>query len=186
VLVDSAARPFAFEIGTPVVMHGQAGLSSSDRCITMKTFIACLALAATAAAQGSTSNYCQATPNSFGTVATISSFGSLSLSANQFTLTVAGTPAHPTSFGMFTYGSHPYDVPFGNGYLCVMPFSPGIHKMTPQPLTGQMLTCSMAQQPGDFTQFTPASTWYFQFWYRDPAAGGAKFNLSDGLQVTFN
>ena len=25
----------------------------------------------------------------------------------------------------------------------------------------------------------------FQAWYRDPAGGGAQFNLSDGLHVTF-
>jgi hypothetical protein len=31
----------------------------------------------------------------------------------------------------------------------------------------------------------PGSTWYFQAWFRDPAAGGAAFNLSDGLAVTF-
>jgi hypothetical protein len=25
----------------------------------------------------------------------------------------------------------------------------------------------------------------FQFWFRDPPAGGANFNLSDGLKVVF-
>jgi hypothetical protein len=46
------------------------------------------------------------------------------------------------------------------------------------------------QQALDFT-LAPASdiavgtTWYFQLWYQDPAAGGAGFNLSDGLSVTF-
>jgi hypothetical protein len=25
----------------------------------------------------------------------------------------------------------------------------------------------------------------FQFWYRNPAAGGSNFNLSDGLRVDF-
>jgi len=28
-------------------------------------------------------------------------------------------------------------------------------------------------------------TYQFQFWYRDPAAGGAFFNLSDGVEVSF-
>ena len=32
---------------------------------------------------------------------------------------------------------------------------------------------------------TAGSTWNFQAWYRDPAAGGAFFNLSDGFEVTF-
>jgi hypothetical protein len=30
---------------------------------------------------------------------------------------------------------------------------------------------------------TAGSTWYFQAWYRDPAAGGANYNASDALQV---
>ena len=32
---------------------------------------------------------------------------------------------------------------------------------------------------------TPGSFWYFQAWYRDPAAIGAGFNLSDALSVRF-
>ena len=32
---------------------------------------------------------------------------------------------------------------------------------------------------------TAGSTWNFQLWYRDPAAGGAGSNLSNGLQVVF-
>ncbi len=32
---------------------------------------------------------------------------------------------------------------------------------------------------------TPGSTWYFQFWYRDPLGGGPAFNLSDGMMATF-
>ena len=33
---------------------------------------------------------------------------------------------------------------------------------------------------------TPDSTWYFQFWFRDPAGpGGTGFNLTDALGVTF-
>jgi hypothetical protein len=41
---------------------------------------------------------------------------------------------------------------------------------------------SPPQASGQITDF---STWIFQFWYRDPAAGGAYFNLSDGLEITF-
>jgi hypothetical protein len=33
--------------------------------------------------------------------------------------------------------------------------------------------------------FTPGSVWNFQAWFRDPVAGGANFDLSDGLEVTF-
>jgi hypothetical protein len=39
--------------------------------------------------------------------------------------------------------------------------------------------------PSAATQITAGSTWNFQAWFRDPAAGGAFFNLSDGLNLTF-
>ena len=39
--------------------------------------------------------------------------------------------------------------------------------------------------PSPATQITAGSTWNFQNWFRDPAAGGAFFNLSDGLEITF-
>ena len=34
-------------------------------------------------------------------------------------------------------------------------------------------------------QAAPLSRWYFQFWYRDPQAGGSFFNLSNGLEAVF-
>ena len=34
-------------------------------------------------------------------------------------------------------------------------------------------------------QISPGDTKWFQFWYRDPLGGGAFFNLSDALRVTF-
>ena len=32
---------------------------------------------------------------------------------------------------------------------------------------------------------TPGSTWYFQFWYRDVAAGGQGFYATDGVRASF-
>ena len=38
--------------------------------------------------------------------------------------------------------------------------------------------------PGSAASALPiGSTRYIQAWYRDPAAGGAGFNLSDGLEL---
>lgn len=138
---------------------------------------------------GHATNYCQATPNSFGTTARIGCTGSLALDDGSFTLTVTGCPPVSTSFGMFTFGESQYNAPFGNGYLCVSPFNPGIFRMAVQSLGPAMLTCSMLSRPSEFDLFEPGSSWNFQFWYRNPAAltGGAPstFNLSDGLHVEF-
>ena len=44
-------------------------------------------------------------------------------------------------------------------------------------------TLDFATSPA--SDITADSTWNFQFWYRDPAAGSPNFNLSDGLEVIF-
>src|SRR5437867_4283085 len=119
---------------------------------------------------GSAENYCQATLNSNGTAGSISFVGSLDHTANSFGLTVMGVPPNPASWGMFTYGLVQTNIPFANGYLCISPFSPGISKMPTQPLGNGTVTLLRSQHPAEFIPFTPGSTWYYQFWYRDPAA----------------
>jgi hypothetical protein len=32
-------------------------------------------------------------------------------------------------------------------------------------------------------QWVDGDIWYTQFWYRDPADGGANFNFSDALEI---
>jgi hypothetical protein len=151
----------------------------------MRTALLLFLLALPAAAQGNAYNYCQANPNSTLTPASIGYVGSLVLDDQTFGLTVSGLPTHSASFGMFTYGQTPYNVPFGNGYLCVSPFGPGIHRMVPQSLTSSFLTKSSFDSPAEFASFAAGSSWNFQFWYRDPTAGGSFFNLSDALHVDF-
>jgi hypothetical protein len=134
---------------------------------------------------GTAETYCQATANSQGHVASIGYGGSLVLNEHSFGLTVTGHTVHPASFGMFTFGSQPYNVPFGNGYLCVAPFAPGIYRMPVQALTQPTLVLAMEDAGASFDLIQPGSSWYFQFWYRDPPAGGSNFNLSNGLHVVF-
>jgi hypothetical protein len=38
---------------------------------------------------------------------------------------------------------------------------------------------------GAASTITPFTVWNFQAWFRDPAAGGSSFNLSDGLEILF-
>lgn len=125
--------------------------------------------------------YCTASLNSSSLPATIGFSGSTSVAANQFTLTCFGLPA--TTPGIFFYGPGENSSPFGDGTLCVL---------------GPINRLSVVFSSGGFTSYdvdftmlppngsiTPGSEWKFQHWFRDVAAGGAGFNTSDGLGVTF-
>lgn len=128
------------------------------------------------------SNFCPVVANSFGFGALIGSSGSQSVAANNFTLEVTGSvPGQP---GIFFFGPSQIQVPFGNGFLCIG--APQLRLLPPVVADALGMTSTpvdFSVAPGD--SITGASTWYFQHWYRDPAAGGAAFNLSNGLEVTF-
>jgi hypothetical protein len=127
-------------------------------------------------------NYCVATPNSTGVGCAIGSSGSTSIATNDFTLLAAHAPAGKA--GLFLYGTRSAQFPFGNGVGCV---GGSVYRMNPvtTDATGS------ASRPINFLTdelpagITAGSTWYFQFWYRDPLGGGAGFNLSDGLRASF-
>ncbi len=131
-------------------------------------------------------NYCVISPNSAGPGATISVLGSSSITANDLTLFVSGAPTN--QFGIFFYGNSQVQSPFGDGVRCV---GGSTFRLNPSALTDPLGT---AARPIDLTQYPtgsgagqvlPGSTWHFQFWFRDPQASGAGFNLSDGTTVTF-
>lgn len=128
--------------------------------------------------------YCTAGVNSTGKGASIGSWGSPYVSSNDFTLTVQDCP--PSQVGLFLMGDQPNNLPFGNGVLCV---GGGLKRLHPAQPTGAVGTATL---PLDFTDpssyaswIAAGSTWNFQFWYRDIPAGGAEFNLSNGLSATF-
>ena len=137
---------------------------------------------------GGTSNYCTGAANSAGAGATIGSSGTTSVAAEDFVLTVAGTPAQ--QWGVFYYGGASANQAFGNGFRCVGSGGAGLFRFHPIQTNG----IGDAAFPLDFSsppagsgagQLLPGARWYFQFWYRDAIAGGAGYNLSDGLQVDF-
>lgn len=131
-------------------------------------------------------SYCASTPNSSGSAATLSLTGSLSLTGAGATLEVAGAPVGRP--GQFIFGVQPTQIPFGAGYLCILPFYPGLQRVgPPQPvLSSGGCTC-----PVDFGgtpavgPITAGRSWYYQFWFRDHYFGGAGSNLSSALEVTF-
>jgi hypothetical protein len=73
-------------------------------------------------------------------------------------------------------------VPFGNGYRCV---GGSTFRLGPQQ-TDSFGDVNRLIDWNHIPSGVPSSgqIWNFQFWYRNPAGGGAGFNLSNGLSVT--
>jgi formylglycine-generating enzyme required for sulfatase activity len=90
--------------------------------------------------------------------------------------------------GIFFYGPNQDMVPFGDGYRCVGPGSLGLFRLYPPSSTGSgtmTYTADLTAPPQPTGLIVNGSTWNFQAWYRDPAALGSGFNLSDGYEIAF-
>jgi hypothetical protein len=125
-------------------------------------------------------NYCVGAPNTAGPGAVMDGLGTQFVSQNNFTIEVTGCPAFTN--GLFFFGPNAIQVPFGNGFRCVGGAVRRFHAQQ----TDFIGDASRAIDVNDAVQPIHAGeTWRFQFWYRNPAAGGAGFNLSDGLEVQF-
>jgi len=127
--------------------------------------------------------YCVAAPNSvFAGGATIAVQGSAVVGQGEFLLEVPALLPF-NQFGLFIYGQGQVQQPAGDGFLCVSPF----FRLPIQPVdifgsVRRVLDFSQLPAAG---QILPGSTWNFQFWYRDPQAGGSGFNFTDAIEVTF-
>lgn len=146
--------------------HGRASLWSTTSCVAER--------------------YCVTSPNTVGPGATISHSGSLSISNNTLSLVTSGCPPHQP--GIYFYGSYPSQIPFGDGYRCVaglvLRFTAAITSDSAGVATDQ-LDFSMPPFDSGSGAISPGSAWRFQYWYRDPVAVGAGWNLSDAIQLTF-
>jgi len=127
-------------------------------------------------------SYCAALPNSTGIPATIQLTGSPSFSLNNMVLSALDLPDAATC--SFFHGTARVDpaTTFGNGLRC----AGGTVKRlaTLQAIGGSMIQFQdlsgspyVGTQPGDVLRF--------QLVYRDAAAGGAGFNTTAALEVTF-
>ena len=131
---------------------------------------------------GGSSTYCIGAANSVGSGGSMYYTGSLSISNNNLVLRCNALPSNQTC--IFFYGAGQAQVAFGNGFRCI-----GGQLFRYSPVS---TTTGLASQVVDYPnppfapgQITNGSTWNFQCWYRDPAAGGAFFNLSNGLNLIF-
>jgi hypothetical protein len=123
-------------------------------------------------------NYCAVTANSTGAPAEISAWCSESAAAGR--LTLDATPV-PNEFGIFFHGMTQTQVPFGNGYRCV----------TDDLRRGSVIDASGHVASYRYDNSDPehslagfiGTTRNFQYWFRDPAAGGAFFNTSNAVSI---
>lgn len=135
---------------------------------------------------GAVSSYCTSTPNSTGQAATIQMSGNLSVAVNQATLQAFGCP--PNKLGLFFYGRHRVQRLMADGFLCISPFAPGLFRLRPLDYAdgaGHVVRALDFDALTGSGQILGGSTWCFQYWYRDQAAGGTGTNLTDAVQVTF-
>lgn len=129
-------------------------------------------------------NYCVSTPNSFSLGgAEISSSGSASVISNDLTLLVDSAPNN--QFGLFFFGTSQIQTPIGNGFLCV---GGDLFRFSTVQTTSMGTASFLLDNrnlPFGAPSFAPGQTANFQFWFRDAAGGGAGFNFSNALAVTF-
>lgn len=126
-------------------------------------------------------NFCAASVNSTGLAGAIGFSGTNSLAANNLTLNATHLPAN--AFCLFYVGQTAVQVPFGNGNRCIG----GTVRRLPTVVANGSGTVNYTvdwNAPVFSGLVSVGATVKFQNWYRDPAAGGAAFNLTDGLSVT--
>ena len=136
-----------------------------------------------------TETYCLPGHGSTGSYTQIQWTGVPELFGNSFYLVVQGaTPEQP---GLFFYGADQTQQAMGSSWRCVSAGALGTFVLGPPARTspsGAMTRhLDFTAQPAasGAGAILPGSTWYFQFWYRDPmASNGTSFNLSDGLRVS--
>ncbi len=128
-------------------------------------------------------NTCFTSPNSVDPVGSIMAYaGTQSVANNDFVLIASACP--PSTYGVFYFGGAETYAGFGNGYRCVA--SPVIRLgVTQVNVFGDGVYNLDLNAPPVVGQISAGQTKFFQFWYRNPAAGGASFNLSDALAVPF-
>jgi hypothetical protein len=130
----------------------------------------------------SPANYCQTSPNSVGPGAQIASSGSTSIAQNS--LMIGADLLPPDQFGIFYFGPDQTSVPFGDGIRCIGGALVRFPPVTTGPAGSAVQHFDFPNLP-DGAMFEAGEGTNVQFWYRDPAAGGAGFNFSDALELFF-
>jgi hypothetical protein len=120
--------------------------------------------------------YCSSLPNSTGATAGMAWAGSCVVADNNFTLLASNGPGGQP--GLFIYGANQASIPFGDGILCI---SAPIHRLNPPVFMDGSGAASkvvdLVNPPSTTGTITAGSTWNFQMWERDPAAGRSRLRF---------
>jgi hypothetical protein len=122
--------------------------------------------------------YCTANSNSTGMSAKILASGSSSSASGN--LKLDSLPV-PNQFGIFFHGASQSQIPFGNGYLCV---TDDLQRGSVIHASGQAASYRYDNSDAEHSLSAHVGTTRnFQYWFRDPAAGGAFFNTSNAISI---
>ena len=125
---------------------------------------------------------CEGAENSTGEGARLRVDGLVSVDVDELGFRIRKLPADQTA--VLFYGPNQIDVPFGDGRLCVG--APQYRVAAGSSPSGHLdLPFDFDAPPSPAAQVEAGSTWHFQVWYRDPAAGGTGVNLTNGVRVVF-
>ena len=132
------------------------------------------------------SRHCTANANSSGAASSLNLYGTQSITGELTRLMADNLPAN--QFGIFFYGQGMTQAPFGDGVLCIASNLNRIPIPNTTTIGGRVwmnLDFSAAPLVTGAGAITGGSTWSFQYWFRDPAAGGAGYNATDALELVF-
>lgn len=130
--------------------------------------------------------FCPTSANSTGFAGRVDVEGTRSVAALDTTLVARQLPL--SSFVLFVYGAREGQSPLGNGVLCVDPLAGGLVRIAPTALADSAGVATIPFLPASApasAPLEPGRSYVFQAWYRDVAGGGALFNLTDALRVSF-
>ena len=131
-------------------------------------------------------NYCVLTPNSTGSAAFLTGFGTKQLGANDFGLIASALPSNVFGFFITSTTQAVVTNPGGSaGTLCVGGnVGRYIDQISNSGIFGEIFlnvdTAAMPQ-PNGFIPAQAGQTWNFQAWFRD----GASSNFTDGYTIIF-
>lgn len=126
--------------------------------------------------------FCNSNANSSGMAATLSAAGSATASPLDLAINVTNLPV-AQNFGLLVFG--PAQIPpvaLGDGFLCI---GGGIVRVNPPVQASSSIQVVLDGAAPYAATIVAGATLNFQFWFRDGVPGGAGFNFSDGLEITF-